>query len=95
MPLKYLGNFWRTLDIPLINCEVPLTLSWSANCAITSLEKRLVTSAQGIYDNSPAGATFTIKDTKLYVTVNTLSAKNDNKLLEQLKTGFKRTIKWS
>ena len=47
MPLKCLSNFWRTLDIPLINCEVSLTLTWSANCVITSLEKRLATAAQG------------------------------------------------
>ena len=99
MPLKYLRNFWRTLDIPLINCEVSLALSWSATCVITSLEKRLVTAAQGdnatVYDDSPTDATFKITDTKLYVPVVTLSAENDNKLLEQLKTGFKRTIKWN
>ena len=99
VPLKYLSNFWRTLDIPLINCEVSLTLSLSENCVITSLEKILVTAAQGdnpaVYDDSPTGATFTITDTKLYVPVVTLSAENDNKLLEQLKTGFKRTIKWN
>ena len=45
--------------------------------------------------NAPTNATFKIKDTKLYVPVVTLSAENDNKLLEQLKTGFKRTIKWN
>ena len=99
VPLKYLSNFWRTLDIPLINCEVSLTLSWSANCVITSLEKRLATAAQGdnpeVRDHSPTGATFKIKDTKLYVPVVTLSPENDNKLLEQLKTGFKKTITWN
>ena len=42
VPLKHLRNFWKTLDIPLINCEVSLALSWSVNCVITSLEKRLV-----------------------------------------------------
>ena len=76
-----------------------MNLSWSENCVITSLEKRLVTAAQGdnpeVLDNSPISATFKIKDTKLYVPVVTLSVKNDNKLLEQLKTGFKRTIKWN
>ena len=44
---------------------------------------------------APSGATFKIKDTKLYVPVVTLSKENDTKLLEQLKTGFKRTIKWN
>ena len=70
VPLKYLSHFWRTLDIPLINCEVTLTLSWSANCVITSLEKRLVTAAKGdnpeIRDGSPTCATFNITDCKLF-----------------------------
>ena len=44
---------------------------------------------------APLGATFEIKDTKLYVPVVTLSKENDTKLLEQLKSGFKRTIKWN
>ena len=73
-----------------------LTLSWSANNIIASLEKRLVTATQEdnpeVRDNSPIGAAFKIEDTKLYVLVVALSAENDNKLLEQLKTGFKRTI---
>ena len=97
VPLKYLSNFWRTLDMPLINCEVSLALSWSASCIITSMEKRLVTAARvgnsADYGNSPTDETFKITDTKLYVPVVTLSAENDNKFLEQLKTGFKRTIK--
>ena len=81
------------LDIPLINCEVSLALSWSKNCVITSLEKRLVTAAKGddpgVYDDSPTNAVFKITDCKLYVPVVTLSAENDN-FLEKLKTGFKR-----
>ena len=76
-----------------------LTLSLSANFVITSLEKRLVTAAQGdnpeVCDDSPTGATFKITDCKLYIPIVTLSAENDNKLLEQLKTGFKRTVKWN
>ena len=74
-----------------------LTSSWSANCVITSIEQRLITAAVGTTpeqrDNSPTNATFKITDTKLYVPVVTLSAENDNKLLEKLKTRFKRTIK--
>ena len=93
MPLKYFDNFWRTPDILLINCEVPLTLSWPENCVITSLEKRLVTAAQGdnpeVRDDSPTNATFKIKDTKLYFSVVTLSAADDNKLLEELKQDLK------
>ena len=76
-----------------------LALSWSETCVITSMEKRLERAAQGgnpaVYDDSPESAVFEIKDCKLYVPVVTLSAENDNKLLEQLKTGFKRTIKWN
>ena len=40
VPLKYLSNFWRTLNMPLINCEVSLILTWSENCVITSIEKK-------------------------------------------------------
>ena len=62
VPLKYLRNFWRTLNMLLINCEVSLTLTWSANCVITSMEKRVVTAANR--DHSPTNATFKITDTK-------------------------------
>ena len=80
------------VDTPLINCEVSLALTWSKNCVLTDIK---TTAAQG--DNpaiaAPKGATFEIKDTKLHVPVVTLSAENDNKLLEQLKTRFERAIK--
>ena len=56
VPLKYLSNFWRTLNMPLINCEVSLILTWSENCVIISLEKRIITNAQR--DTSPTNATF-------------------------------------
>ena len=99
VPLKYLGNFWKTLDMALINCEVSLVLTWSADCVITSLEKRSGTAAHRdnpeVRNDSPTGATFKIKDCKLHVPVVTLSAENDNKLLDQLKKGFKRTMKWN
>ena len=90
MPLKYLSNFWRALDMPLINCEVSLTLTWSENCVITSLEKRRIRNTNN-RGNSPTNVAFKITDCKLHVRVVTLSAENDNKLLEQLKTGFERT----
>ena len=75
-----------------------MTLIWSENCVITSKATREADpdadpAVAGI--NNPTKATFKIKDTKLYVPVVTLSAENDNKLLEQLKTGFKKTIKWN
>ena len=99
VPLKHLGNFWKMLDILLINCEVSLALSWPKTCVITSIEKRLVRAAQGgnsaVYGDSPESTAFKIKDCKLYVPAVTLSAENDNKLLEQLKAGLKRIIKWN
>ena len=64
MPLKYLSNSWRTLQVPLINCEINLILTWSANCSILS----------GTVANQVT--TFAITDTKLYVPVVTLSMGN-------------------
>ena len=72
-----------------------LALSWSETCVITSVEKRILVAGQPNRGDSPESAAFKIKDCKLYVPVVTLSAENDNKLLEQLKTGFKRAIKWN
>ena len=93
VPLKYLSNFWRALDMPLINCEVSLTLTWSENCVLTSKATRDPSDDPPVREiNNQTNATFKITDTKLYVLVLTLSAENDNKLLEQLKTGFKITI---
>ena len=90
--LKHLGNFWNSLNILLINCEVSLALSWSAPCVITSLEKRILVAVQPNRGDFPTNATFKITYTNLYVPVVTLLVENDNKLLEKLKTGFKRTI---
>ena len=77
VPLKYLSNFWRTLEIPLINCEFELILNWSANCVI-------------IYTNvNNQVPTFTIAETNLYVPVVTLSTQDNEKILPLLKSGFK------
>ena len=80
VPLKYLSNFWRTLEMPLINCEVNLILTWSKDCVIT---------------NSNGGGKFVITATELYVIVVTLSTQDNAKLFQQLKSGFKRTINWN
>ena len=80
MPLKYLGNFWNSLNIPLVNCEVSLALSWSATCVIATTEKRILVAGQPNRGDSPTNATFKITDTKMYVPVFTLPAENDNKL---------------
>ena len=81
IPLKHLSNFWRGLDIPSINCEVELILTWSKNCVLADMTTK---DAEG--DNpaivAPSGATFKITDTKVYVPVVTLSKENDTKLLE-------------
>ena len=82
VPLKYLSNFWRTLEMPLIICEVNLILTWSSNCII-------------IYTNvANQGATFAITKANFYVPVVTLSTQDNAKLLPQLKSGFKRTVSW-
>ena len=78
MPLKYLGNVWRTLNIPLINCERNLILTWSENCVLTSKATRdanpNVNPAIAAVNN-PINAIFKITDTKLYIPVVTLSTK--------------------
>ena len=83
VPLKYLSNFWRTLEMPLINCEVNLILTWSSSCVLigTSIPNQ--------------NAAFTITDTKLYVPAVTLSTQEDTKFLQQLKSGFKRVVNWT
>ena len=83
VPLKYLSNFWRTFEMPLINCEVEIIMDWSANCVI-------------IYtDVNEQVPTFTITATNLYVPVVTLLTQDNSKLLPQLKNGFKRIISWN
>ena len=93
IPLKYLGNFWRALNIPLISCEVSLELKWEKNWVITSLEQRDI--GGGNRDNAPTGATLAINDCKLYVPAVTLSKDDEIKLLTNLKSGFKREIIWN
>ena len=80
VPLKYLSNFSRTLEMPLINCEINLILTWSANCVIVSTNV------------ANQNATFEITDTKLYIPVVTLSTQDNSKLLQQLESVFKRVI---
>ena len=88
-----MDNFWRALNIPLINCEVFLELKWNKNCIITSLEQRDI--GGGNRDNAPTGATLAINDCKLYVPAVTLSKDDEIKLLTNLKSGFKREIIWN
>ena len=83
VPLKHLSNFWRTLEMSLINCKINLILPWSTNCVFVST------------NIANQNATSEIIDTKLYVPVVTLSAQDNSKLLQQLKLDFKRVIKWN
>ena len=79
LPLKNLSNFLRVLEMPIITCEKNLDLNWSKNSVIVA-------------NNADQATTFSITDAKLYVPVATLSTQDNAKLLEHLKSGFKRTI---
>ena len=70
VPLKYLCNFWSTLEMPLINCEINLVVTWSVNCVVSS------NAAADPETTSP------ITDTKLYVPVVILSTQDSAKLLQ-------------
>ena len=79
-PVKYLSNFFRSLEIPLINCKIHFELSWTKHCVMSSI----------------AGATeFQITSTKLYVPIVTLSTKDNVNLTKQLNEGFKRSVYWN
>ena len=80
VPLRYLSNFWRTFEMLLITCKVELILTWSKNCVIT---------------NSPGEGKFKITEVKLYIPLVTLSIQDNVKLLQQLKSNFKRKVNWN
>ena len=77
VPLKCLSNFWRSLEVPLIDGEIKLVLTWSANFVIT---------------NSAGAGILAITVTKLFISVDTLSTQDNLKLLQLLKSGFRHTI---
>ena len=82
----------------LINCEISLTLTWSGKCFLTDIKTQTARAAPGDNParpaiNAAANVTFKITDTELYVSGATLSTEDDNNFLEQLKLGFKRTVK--
>ena len=80
VPLKDLSNFWRSLEMPLINCKVELSLKWYENCILSS---------------AGTAATFAITDAKLYVQIVTLKTKDNAKLSKLLNKGFKSSIYWN
>ena len=91
MPLKYLGSFWRALNMSLISCEIFLELKWNKNCEITSLEEREVDDGPPVVrGDSPTGATLAINDCKSYIPVVTFFKDDEIKLLTNLKSGFTR-----
>ena len=96
--LKHFSNFWSSLNILLINCEIELILTWFKNCVLISKATRHANynaNPRVSKINNPENAIFQITNTKLCVPFVNLSKENDIKPLEQLKSGFKRTIKWN
>ena len=90
VPVKYLSNFWRSLEMPLINCKVEFLLKWIENCVLTTAEFGANADA-----TDADGATFKITDAKLYVPVVTLSAEDNIELVKQLNKGFERPVHWN
>ena len=80
VPIKYLSNFWRSLEMPLINCKIHLELNWIEDCILSS---------------AGDSAKFKIVDDKLHVPIVTLSTKNNVNLRKQLSDGFKRSVYWN
>ena len=79
VPLKYLSNFWRSLEMPLINCKIHLELNWSKDCVMSTI----------------ADSIFKITNSKLYLPIVTLSSKDNVKLVKLLEEGFKRPAYWN
>ena len=80
VPLKYLSNFFRSLEMPLINCKIKLNLTWKKECVLST---------------DDGDAVFIINDTKLYVPVVTLSKEDNEDFIEQQNKGFQRSIYWN
>ena len=80
VPLKYLSNFFRALEMPLINCKIKLNLTWKKECALSSDAGNVV---------------FIINDTKMYVSVVTLLKEDNKDFIEQQNKGFQRSIYWN
>ena len=78
-----MSNFWRSLDLPFINCEIELNLKWKKDCVL--IEE----------DDNITGVSFAITSTTLYVPVVTLSINDIIKFLENIKQGFERTVSWN
>ena len=80
VPLKYLSNFFRSLEMPLINFKIKLNLTWKRECVLST---------------DAGDAAFIINDTKMYVPVVTLSKEDNKDFIEQQNKGFQRSIYWN
>ena len=80
VPLKYLSNFFRSLEMTLINCKIKLNLTWKKECVLST---------------DAGDAVFIINDTKMYVPVVTLSKEDNKDFIEQQNKGFQRSIYWN
>ena len=80
VPLKYLSNFFRSLEMPLINCEIKLNLSWKKECVLST---------------GNGNAVLIINNTKLHVPVVTLSKEDNKDFIEQKDKKFQRSICWN
>ena len=87
VPLKYLSNFFRSLEMPLINCKIKVNLTWKKECVLSTDNDAAANAA-----NNPV---FIINDTKLYVPVVTLSKEDNKDFIEQQNKGFQRSIYWN
>ena len=88
VPLKYLSKFFRSLEMPLINCKIKLNLTWKKECVLSI-------DADTDAANAANNAVFIINDTKLYVPVVTLSKEDNKDFIEQQNKGFQRSIYWN
>ena len=89
VPLKYLSNFFRSLEMPLINCKVKLNLTWKKECVLSTDDDAAAAAKSG---NNPV---FIINDTKLFVPVVTLSKEDNKDFIDQQNKGFQRSIYWN
>ena len=80
VPLKYLSNFFRSIEMPLINCKIKLNLTWKKECVLST---------------DAGDAAFVINDTKMYVPFVTLSKEDNKYFIEQQNKGFQRSIYWN
>ena len=80
VPLQYVSNFFRAVELPLINTKLYIELNWTNHSAIST---------------AADASTFQITKTELYVPVVTLNAENNNKLTKLLSEGFKRSVIWN